>query len=92
MSDDENKFRPDDPRNPFITYNSGFTHENQKPYSVFSASKIAGPEDQKKRAEQSNKMPIGVSLPPHLFIPADAQSIDIRNLANVPPEIGRAHV
>jgi hypothetical protein len=24
-------------------------------------------------------------LPPHLFIPADAQSIDIRNLANVPP-------
>ncbi|NJM09350.1 MAG: hypothetical protein HC883_00160 [Bdellovibrionaceae bacterium] len=30
-------------------------------------------------------MPTAVSLPPHLFIPADAQSIDIRNLANVPP-------
>lgn len=84
-NDDENKFKPDQPRNPFATYDRGFKQENQTPFSVFSASKIAGPEDQKKRAEQSNKMPVGVSLPPHLFIPADAQSIDIRNLANVPP-------
>lgn len=30
-------------------------------------------------------MPTAVSLPPHLFIPGDAQSVDIRNLANVDP-------
>ena len=84
MSDDK-KFKPDAPRNPFLTYNSGFTQQNQTPYQVFSSSPIAGPEDQKKRKQQSNVMPTAVSLPPHLFIPADAQSVDIRNLANVPP-------
>lgn len=84
-NDDNNPFRPDAPRNPFITYDSGFRQQNQTPYQVFGASPIAGPEDQKKRKQQSNVMPTAVSLPPHLFIPADAQSVDIRNLANVPP-------
>lgn len=79
------RFRRDAPRNPFATFDRGFKPENQTPFTVFGASPIAGAEDQAKRAEQSNQMPVGVSLPPHLFIPADAQSIDIRNLANVPP-------
>jgi hypothetical protein len=51
--------------------------------SVFSASPVAGKEDLKKRIEISNQMPQAISLPPHLYIPEDAQSIDIRNLASV---------
>jgi hypothetical protein len=79
------RFRRDAPRDPFATYDKNFKQENQTPYTVFGASRVAGAEDIAKREEQSNAMPVGVSLPPHLFIPADAQSVDIRTLANVPP-------
>lgn len=85
MSDQDERFRKDTPRNPFETYDANFKQRLQSPSSVMSASPIAGKEDLQKRYEQSNVMPQAVSLPPHLFIPADAQSIDIRNLANVPP-------
>lgn len=85
MDANDPRFKKDTPRNPFQTYDRGFKAQGQEPYNVFSASPIAGAEDLKKREEQSNVMPQAVSLPPHLFIPADAQSIDIRNLANVPP-------
>jgi hypothetical protein len=81
----DNPWAPDSPRNPFATYDRGFKQEMARPANAFSASKVAGEEDLKKRHEESNRMPVGVSLPPHLFVPADAQTIDIRNLANVPP-------
>ena len=82
----DDRFRKDVPKNPFATYdrNSNVPDLNN-PSDVFSATPIAGAADIKKRQENSNQQPIAVSLPPHLFIPADAQSIDIRNLANVPP-------
>lgn len=70
---------------PFSTYDALFSNQMQTPFSVFGASPVSGAEDREKKAEQSGKMPIGVSLPPHLFIPADAQSVDISALANVPP-------
>lgn len=85
MSDDQNRFLPDAPANLFQTYDKGYQQQGQDPFNAFSASPIAGAEDIKKRQEQSSVMPLAVSLPPHLFIPADAQSVDIRTLANVPP-------
>lgn len=79
------RFRPDAPRNPFESYSKEFNSELHNPSDVFSATPIAGEADLKKRHEISNQQPQAVSLPPHLFIPADAQSVDLRNLANVPP-------
>lgn len=77
-------FPPDSVRNLFNgtdrTYKGDMLHASE----VFNASVIAGKEDMKRREENSNQNPVAVSLPPHLFIPSDAQSIDIRNLANVP--------
>jgi len=86
MADESDKRFPRDvtPR-PFQTYDQNFKPELQTPFDVFSASKIAGAEDLKKRQENSNSNPIAVSLPPHLFIPADAQSIDLRELWNIEP-------
>lgn len=87
MADDQNdpRFRPDAPRRPDMTYDKKFRSEQNQPFEVFAANPIASAEDIKRRSEQSNINPMAVSLPPHLFIPADAQSIDIRNLINVPP-------
>ncbi len=68
---------------PFNTYDQGFTQ--QDPSTVFDASVISGPTDAAKQAADSGQDPVPVSFPPHLYIPADAQSIDIRNLENVPP-------
>lgn len=70
---------------PFSSYGHLFENQMQTPFSVFGASPVSGALDQEKKAEQSGRLPIGVSLPPHLFIPADAQSVDISALANVPP-------
>lgn len=85
MDPNDKKWRPDAVSNPFQTYNGKMTSNMQQPFSVFGASPIAGPQDITNRQEQSNAAPLGVSLPPHLFIPADAQSIDISELASVPP-------
>lgn len=71
-------------QHPFQTYDSQFKSDLAKPYEPFTASAVSGKEDQIKRAEISGQNPQAVSLPPHLFIPEGAQSIDIRNLANVP--------
>jgi len=68
---------------PFRSYDQNFNDQNAG--TVFESSKISGEAAARKRAADSNVFPTAVSLPPHLFIPADAQSIDIRNLANVPP-------
>lgn len=72
-------------RDPFQTYNASFEQNTQKPDQVFTASSVASQKDQQVRQQISGRNPTSVSLPPHLFIPADAQSVDIRNLANVPP-------
>lgn len=82
MSD--RKFRKDSVRNPFESYDKPYEANMMDSSDVFNASPIAGAEDLKRRQENSGQMPIAISLPPHLYIPADAQSIDIRNLANVP--------
>jgi hypothetical protein len=68
---------------PFQSYDQGFHIQDQT--SVFGASPIAGAQDIAKRAAASNTDATAVSLPPHLFIPGDAQSIDVSELANVPP-------
>lgn len=81
----KNNFRKDTPRTPFDTYDKNFKSEMQEPYSVFSASSVAGPEAQANRQENSGTNPIAVAFPPHLFIPDGAQSLDLRTLANVPP-------
>lgn len=85
MANDNGRFRKDSVANPFLTYNKNFSTLNQSPNEVFTASPIAGEEDLKRRAEISNNMPQAVSLPPHLFIPSDAQSLDFRCLFNIPP-------
>lgn len=72
-------------RNPFNTYDAGFVQTNQRPEEPFSATSVASQKDQQIRQQISGRNPTSVALPPHLFIPADAQSVDIRNLANVPP-------
>jgi hypothetical protein len=70
---------------PFQTYDSPYKQNMNKPWEPFGASAIASTKDQQHRNEISGKYPTSVSFPPHLYIPADAQSVDIRNLANVPP-------
>lgn len=85
MSNDNPRFKKDTPRNPFLSYEKQYKQENQTPYDVFGASPIAGPKDLERRSEASDQNPTSVALPPHLFIPADSQSIDISALANVPP-------
>lgn len=70
---------------PFDTYESGFKPGLNRPDEVFAASKIAGAEDMEKREEISQQLPQAVTLPNNYFMPVDSQSIDIRNLANVPP-------
>ena len=70
---------------PYVNYNDPFKSNIQRPEEMFQASAIASAQDIKYRQEISNAQPVGVALPPHLFIPADAQSVDIRNLVNVPP-------
>lgn len=70
-------------RNPFNTYDNSF--QAQQPDTVFNANPIAGAEDLQKRQDISYQQPTSVSLPPNLYIPVDAQSIDISELANVPP-------
>lgn len=79
------RFRKDVTKNPFSTYDKSSVPDLNNPSDVFSATPIAGAADIQKRHEISSQLPQAVSLPPHLFIPADAQSVDIRNLANVPP-------
>lgn len=69
--------------NPFDTFGKGFK-SGRSPLQVFTATASSGKKEQQKRVEQSSEMPTSVSLPPHLFIPASAQSVDIRRLANVP--------
>lgn len=71
--------------NPFQTYDAAYQQNMNKPWEPFTASAASGEKEAQKRREISDQTPIGVALPPHLFIPADAQSVDIRNLANVPP-------
>ena len=80
-----NQFPPDVPRNPFDTYNRTWMNEMNRPSSVFSANPVAGAEEMQARQAASNQQPIPVALPPHLFTPPDAQTIDISALANVPP-------
>jgi len=82
MSDDIKKGGSLDP---FQTYDAAYQQNMNKPWEPFTASAVAGASEQQRRSEISNQMPQAVSLPPHLFIPADAQSVDIRTLANVPP-------
>lgn len=72
-------------KHPFQTYDTYFKQEAQRPFEPFAASAVASSKDQQRRQEISNIDPQAVTLPPHLFIPADAQSVDIRRLANVPP-------
>lgn len=71
--------------NPYTNYDDPFAMQAQRPQEIFQASSIASAQDLNKRMEESNIEPQAVSLPPHLFIPSDAQSVDIRNLVNVPP-------
>ena len=71
--------------NPFVTYDENFTPRMDVPYEAFSASRVSGKEDQARRNAASSVDPVAVELPKHLFIPFDAQSVDLRRLANVPP-------
>jgi hypothetical protein len=72
-------------KNPFLTYDESSANNMDNPSEAFAAFQVSSPEDQQRKEQTSQALPIGVSLPPHLFIPADAQSIDIRRLANIPP-------
>lgn len=71
--------------NPYANYDDPFALQQQRPEQIFQASAIASQKDIEKRQADSNIDPTAVSLPPHLFIPSDAQSVDIRNLVSVPP-------
>lgn len=72
-------------RAPMNSYLENFKQQVMEPDRPFTASSIASKDDQARRREISGVHPQAVSLPKHLFIPEDAQSVDIRRLANVPP-------
>lgn len=69
---------------PYANYDAKFKSVAQRPQQVFQASALTSHQEIVRRQELSNEDPVAVALPPHLFIPDDAQSVDIRNLANIP--------
>jgi hypothetical protein len=82
MSRENNKRR----RNPFDTYDFDQSSSGlDQPLKVFSATSGSDPQTVAKRAAASSLDPIAVDLPPHLYIPSTAQSIDISNLVTVDP-------
>ncbi len=75
-------------RSPFTTYERGFdTGFEQRPLDVFKSRPVVSPQDiANQKANSANiDTPTPVSLPPNLYIPESAQSVDIRRLASVPP-------
>lgn len=70
---------------PFDTYESGFKPGLNRPDEVFTASRVSGAEDAANREAISQVLPTPVTLPNNYFMPPDSQSVDIRNLANIPP-------
>ena len=71
--------------NPFNTYDTNFKSLPAKPFETFSASAVSGRHAQEKRQEISNVDPTSVSLPPHLFMPEDSQSLNIQAIQTVAP-------
>jgi hypothetical protein len=71
--------------NPFNTYNTEFTNLPAKPFETFSASAVSGKPAQNKREGISYGDPQSVALPPHLFMPEDAQSVNISSERLVAP-------
>ena len=82
------KNNPNRRMNPFVTYERGFdTGFDQKPLDVFRGRPTVSQQDIENQAANSANIetPLNVSLPPNLFVPESAQSVDIRRLAQVPP-------
>lgn len=73
-------------RNPFDTYdgdqNGSWLDQPLKPFTATSGS---DQQTVQKRIADSNIDPVPIALPPHLFVPPTAQSVDISNLVNVDP-------
>ena len=65
-------------QNPFNTYDQFSKNELDKPFEVFSASAANGKLEQENKKRISGFMPYPVSLPKHLFMPEDSQSLDFR--------------
>jgi hypothetical protein len=72
-------------RNPFLTYDKLNTSVMDRPWEPFTASSATSQADIQKRKDISYTNPTPISLPPHLYIPEDAQSVDLRRLASVTP-------
>lgn len=72
-------------RNPMNSYRENYKQGLDQPDRAFTASSISSKEDQQHRNAISGVRAQPVTLPPHLFIPEDAQSVDLRNLVNVSP-------
>jgi hypothetical protein len=75
-------------KNPFNTYDQPFnTGFEQKPKDVIASRPTVSQSDldQQQAAGANQQTPIPVSLPPHLFYPKTAQTVDIRRLAQVSP-------
>jgi len=67
-------------RNPFNTYDSTFnTGFEQRPKDVVGARSTVSPDDlaQQQAAGANIQVPAPVSLPPHLFIPKTARSVNL---------------
>lgn len=72
--------------NPFQTYDKNFQQNLNRPYEPFINNVDTSMRDQEKRDEVTGEQPIATAFPPHLFIPEDSQSLDMRSgFVSVPP-------
>lgn len=70
--------------NPFDSYKAPFMQRLQKPHQTVISTPTMTKDDVQKQRQISGSLPSAVSLPDNLFIPKDAQSLDIRTLQNIP--------
>lgn len=69
--------------NPFQTYDAPFSNTVGGGPSPFTATRTSGTQEAQRRQEQSNSDPVAVSLPPHIYMPETAQSVDLRRAMDV---------
>jgi hypothetical protein len=75
-------------RNPFNSYDSSFnTGFEQRPMDVVGARSTVSPSDlaQQQAAGQNQQVPYPVALPPHLFIPKTARSMNLISMNTFAP-------
>ena len=77
--------------NPFNRYKAPFDLASKGAADIFRAVTPSSKREQEQRQAEGERVSTPVSLPKHLFTPEEGQSIDIRNLADIPAGPGSTY-